>query len=61
MPTILITLWDNHNEQVVMPYTYGKNGKRKQKPIPLKVSAWRKAVDGVKALWFAVTHWREND
>jgi hypothetical protein len=51
MPTMYITLWNQHDQEVIAPYTYGKNGKKSRKPKPVKLSTWQKIQDGYIDLW----------
>jgi hypothetical protein len=45
MPTVYVKLWNHHDQEVLWPYTYGKNGKKRQKPAALKPSWWSNMCD----------------
>jgi len=46
MPTVYVRMWDQHDQEVIWPYTYGKNGKKRKRPAALKPSLWQKVKDG---------------
>jgi hypothetical protein len=58
MPTMYVRLWDEHDQEVLWPYSYGKNGKKSRKPVALKIPWWRKVGDGYRDLFYAITHWK---
>jgi hypothetical protein len=46
MPTIYLKMYGPHDQEIMMPYTYGKNGRKKRKPVDLKPKWWEKIADG---------------
>jgi len=38
----LITIWDKHDNELILPFHYGKNGKKRTKPQPVKLTAFQK-------------------
>lgn len=51
MPVVYIKLWDSHDQEIMWPYQYGKNGKKRKRPIPLKPTVWQKIRDGYVELF----------
>lgn len=56
MPTIYVTLWDPHDREILIPYTYGKAAKRPRKATPLKEPWWRRMLDSWKDLFDIIDH-----
>jgi len=46
MPTIYVKIWDQNDQEVIAPFVYGKNGKKKRKPEDLKPKWWRRVMNG---------------
>lgn len=51
MPTMYITMWDHHDREILIPYVYGKNGKKRKRPEALKPSPYQKVKDGFTDLF----------
>jgi hypothetical protein len=72
MPTMYVTIYDNDCNPLLAPLPYkkiggkyfygpeanGGNGKKSRKPVALKIPWWRKAADGYRDLFYAITHWK---
>jgi hypothetical protein len=62
MPTIYITLFDHSDQEILLPYTYRRNGKKRKKLEALKPTLWQQVkdcfIDGIVLLrekkWRAV-------
>jgi len=51
MNAILLKIWDNNDRELLCWYTYGKNGKRRRKPEPVKLTRWGKIKRVAFSVW----------
>ena len=61
MPVIYLTFWDNADNEVIAPLVYGKNGKRRRRPEPLKPTPWQRLKSGVcEGIWLFCVRPEQN-
>lgn len=61
MPTVYVKMFDQHDQDVIWPYIYGKNGKKRKRPEALKPSSWQKLKDGYTDLFNMIKGKRPHD